>query len=108
MAINLEIIQAANSGRETGGRHNAMEMPALAFTNVTAAGATVLNAATRRVRLRNRTGGDSVYVKVQLVAGHTNAAAGTSYLLSAGQAEDFFLPKGAVGSDYEVDVRATA
>lgn len=108
MAINLEIIESVGSGREPGQRNVDIELPANAITNVSAAGATALSDGTRRVLLRNRAGGDSVYARVQLASESTQAAAGNSFLIAAGESLGFTLPKSANGSDYEVDVRATA
>ena len=108
MAINLEIIESIGSGREPKERNSDMELPANAITNVSAAGVTALTAGTRRVLLRNRTGGDSVYARVQLASESTQAAAGNSILLSAGQSFPFTLPAQGGADTFEVDVRATA
>lgn len=108
MAINLEIIESESSGREPGHRNNDIQLPANAVTNVSAAGATALTDGTRRVLLRNRNGGDSVYARVQLASESTQAAAGNSFLIAAGESVGFTLPKSVTASDYEVDVRAIA
>lgn len=111
MAINLEIIESIGSGREPGQRNVDIELPAVAITNITAAGVTALQTTTRRVILRNRAGGDSIYARVQLATSSTQAAAGNSFLIAAGESVSFTLPKftgGLDGADYEVDVRAIA
>lgn len=107
MAINVEIIQHTGKGRQPGSRNDLPVMPAVSITNVTAAGETALSDSARIVTIRNRTGGDSVYCLIR-AAGSTQAAAGNSLLLSAGQSFEFALPHDGVGSDYEVDIRATA
>jgi hypothetical protein len=108
MAINVEIIQSTNSGREGGFRNNDIQLPANAVTNITAAGVTAFTAGTRRVKVRNRTGGDSVYVLVQLASASATAAAGTGLHLAAGQELNFSLPKNGDASTYEIDIRAAA
>ena len=108
MAINVEIIESVGSGRERGGRSAAIELPAGTITNVSAAGATALSAGAKRVLVRNRTGGDSVYCRVQLTLGRANAAVGNSLLLAAGQDLTFILPSNSDPTLYEVDIRATA
>lgn len=110
MAINLELIEATNMGRQPGNARmgDVLEHPLVKITNITAAGATALQATTAVGKLRNRAGGDSVYVHLQLASSSVQAAADKSYLLAAGEEVTFALPKGALGTSYEVDVRATA
>ena len=108
MAINFEIAEMASTGQAPGGSARAFRQNPGKITNVVAAGATVLQATTKVVTLRNRTGGDAVWAKIQLVAGHTNSTAANATLLSPAQDVTFTLPKSAVGSDYEVDVRTAS
>lgn len=108
MAINVEIIESTGSGQEPGQRNVDIVLPANDITNVSAAGATNLATGTRRVKVRNRAGGDSVYCRVQLTVGRANAAVGNSSLLAAGEELNFTLPKGVDPTLYEVDIRAIA
>jgi hypothetical protein len=108
MAINVEVVELVGSGREPGGRNSSIELPANAITNVAAAGTQVLAAGTKRVKVRNRAGGDSVYCRVQATDGRANAAVGNSLLLAANQELDFTLPKSIDPTNYEVDIRAIA
>lgn len=108
MAINVEIIECPNMGQQPGMRAPVPEMPHVKITNISAAGATAFQTTSKFVRIRNRTGGDSVYAHVQLATSSVQAAADKSMLLAAGDSIDFMLPSGNNGALYEVDIRATA
>lgn len=107
MAINVEVIEYKNYGRQPGARAPAPEIPWNAITNVSAAGEVALIANTTVVTVRNRAGGDSVYC-LPRTDGSTAAAVGNSVLLAAGESITWHLPKGAAGTDYEIDIRAIA
>lgn len=107
MAVNIEIIEYKNLMAQPGGRSQPIGVfPANKVTNVTAVGATTLQAGTRLVRIRNRTAGDSSVVLLRTVASGTNAAAGNAVQITAGNSYDFALPKGVDASLYGIDVRA--
>lgn len=107
MAINVEIIEATSMGRQPGASRmgNVLEHPLNSIRNVAAAGDETLVAGTTCGKIRNRAGGDSVYVLIQEIGAGT-AGASNSQLLAAGGEIDFALPKGADATDYEVDIRA--
>lgn len=108
MAINVEVAQFAKMKTVPGGfPSEAFEYPAASIANVSAAGETAVSSTAQFVRVRNRTGGDSVYVLFR-AAGSTAAAVGNSHLLAAGSELIFGVPKNQADGGYEVDIRATA
>jgi hypothetical protein len=106
VAINLELMQSAGLGRIPGDKAQVLQHPLVAFTNIVAAGAVALDSSSEIFSVRNRVGGDSVYVRVQLATDSTTASASNATLLTGGDQLDFALPAGALGSAYEIDVRA--
>lgn len=106
MAINVEVWQHTVLSKVPGG------FPVLVpeglpvdFDNVAAAGEVTVQATTRFIRVRNRTGGDTVYCKFR-AAGTDNAAADDSHMIAAGGEIWFGVPKVQAAGGYEVDIRA--
>ena len=106
MAINVEVAQFTKLGTVPGGFHGDYpEYPYLSFTNVSAAGEVAVGSTTRFILIRNRAGGDSVYVKVR-AAGTDAAAADDGHLVAAGGELRAAIPKTQATGGYEVDIRA--
>lgn len=107
MAINIEYAEYTKAITVPGGFPTAVFEGPATITNKTAAGETSVGSTARFVHVRNRTGGDSVYVLFR-AAGSTQAAVGNARLLAAGQEIIFGVPKNQADGGYEVDIRATA
>jgi hypothetical protein len=107
MAIDFELIEAADLGKFPGGRQPILEMPGK-VTRVTAAGGVVLSPGYRAYQVRNI--GDTVFMRVGLTsdAAAPAAADGKSIRMIAGTDFAFTLPDDANPALYTLRVAVGA